>query len=78
MFIEIFEHDILVADKAGLGTRPTGLRVLGVLHLRPYVLAVLADDGLPGTNLFMAFEKFRHDHLCAEGALLLFVKFFLR
>lgn len=77
VLIEVFQHDVLMANKTGLCSSSAGFSMLGVFDLCPSIFAKLANNWFSGTNLFVSFEELRHDHLVAEWAFLLFVKFFL-
>jgi len=77
MLLEIFEHDIFVADEARLGSGATGLHMLVVLALRPTIFAVFAVFWFSRANLIMRSEQFWLDHLVTHRALLFFMEFFL-
>jgi hypothetical protein len=77
VFIEVFQHDVLMANKTRLCSSSACFSVLWVFDLCPSIFAKLANNGFSGTDFFVSFEKLRHDHLVAEWAFLLFMKFFL-
>lgn len=77
VLLEIFKHDVLVADQAGLGSSAAGFQVFGVFGLWPGILAVFAVSGFSGTEFVVGWEELRFDHLLAHGAFLFFVELFL-
>ena len=77
VFIEIFQHYVLMTNKARFCSSSTGFSMLRVFDLCPRIFAKFTNNRFSGTNFLMSFEKFRHDHLVAKRAFLFFMEFFL-